>query len=395
VSYFLSNPDCADILKGLSPKPQIKVKPDFSEFDLSIFDLTGRQRSADASLEGCPTIGDGSLNCKLEDDRAFGIELMEAAGISVPPYERFQDAASGMAYVKKTGKRYVFKPDGGQEQDAETTYVSSDPVDMLAYMERLEPKNTTGYILQEFIPGTEMSIEGWFNGQEFFLLNATLEDKKFMNDNKGPNTGCSGNLVLLVGDSCKLFKYGLAKAADVLQQLGYKGMIDLNTIVTEDKAYGLEWTPRFGYDASATLCQMYAGDYGEMMAAVTSGARPDALWNSEYGTSVRLSIPPYPSEIKGKYKAGVICEGLDLDTMYAYDLMTKASSNAKDKTLETAGLSGFIAAPIICGNDPVKAWEHLYHIVDHNIHIPNIQYRTDCDKSSLRKLAKLKTQGWV
>lgn len=395
VNYYLTNPE-TPALQGLVPKP-IKSKPDYAGFDLSIFDLTGRSRSADASLEACPTIGDGSLNCKLEDDRAWGIELMEAAGISVPPYERFSDLSAAIALVKKTGKRYVFKPDGGQDQDAETTYVSRDSFDMLSYLNRLGPEmgyNGGAFILQEFISGTEISVEGWFNGQEFYLLNATLEDKKFMNDNRGPNTGCAGNLVFLIKSTDRIYREGLEKAKDVLQALGYKGMIDLNTIVTEDKAYGLEWTPRFGYDASATLCRMYAGDYGEMLASVASGAIPDALWNSEYGTSVRLSIPPYPTEIKGKHKAGVICTGLDPDRDYLYDIMTKSSANAKEPTLETMGLSGFIAAPIMVGNDPVRTFERLNDLVD-GIKIPNLQYRTDVDKSALKKLAKLKTQGWV
>jgi phosphoribosylamine-glycine ligase len=139
---------------------------------------------------------------------------------------------------------------------------------------------------------------------------------------------------------------------------------------------------------------MYAGDYGEMLAAVASGTQPDALFSAEYGTSVRLSIPPYPSEIKGKHKAGVVCTGIDPDRDFTYDLMKFGASNSKDPSYETVGVSGFIAAPIETGNDPVKAFEKLYDRIDH-IKIPNMQYRTDCDKSALKKLAKLKTQGWL
>ena len=146
---------------------------------------------------------------------------------------------------------------------------------MVSYMSKLSGADATGsFILQEFIKGTEVSVEGWFDGSEFWLLNSTLEDKKFMNDNRGPNTGCSGNLVLLIKSTDRIYREGLEKSKSILQQLGYRGMIDLNTIVTEDKAYGLEWTPRFGYDASATLCRMYAGDYGEMLGAVASGQQP-------------------------------------------------------------------------------------------------------------------------
>jgi phosphoribosylamine--glycine ligase len=395
VTYFLTNPDVADVNLGLVPKPRLKARPDYSNFDLSIFDLTGRSRTADASAEVCLTIGDGTVNCKLEDDRAFGIELMEAAGINVPPYEQFGSAKEAMAYVRKSGKRFVYKPNGGQDQDADTTYVAADAEDMLGYLGKMEAKLAgTPCILQEFVSGTEVSVEGWFDGSEFWLLNSTLEDKKFMNDNRGPNTGCSGNLVLLIGRDSKIYREGLEKAKDVFQSIGYKGMIDLNTIVTEEKAYGLEWTPRFGYDASATLCRMYAGDYGEMLATVASGNQPDHLFSGEYGVSIRLSIPPYPSEIKGKHKSGVVCKGIDPDRDFTYDFARVGANNSVDPDYITAGVSGFIGAPVIVGNDPVKAWAQIDHIVD-GIKIPNMQYRTDCDKSSLKKLAKLKTQGWL
>ncbi len=392
VSYFLTKPEFSDLLKNIVPKVKLERYPDYSEFDLSIFDLTGKARAADASAEVCATIGDGSLNCQLEDDRAFGIKVMEDAGIEVPPYEEFANANDALAFARKQGKRYVYKPNGGQEADADTTYVSSDASDMVGYLSRMDGKlKSTPCLMQEFISGQEISVEGWFDGSEFWLLNSTLEDKKFMNDNKGPNTGCSGNLVMLIKSSDRIYKEGLEKAKDVLQQLGYRGMIDLNTIVTEDKAYGLEWTPRFGYDASATLCRMYAGDFGEMLASIASGVQPDSLWEAEFGVSVRLSIPPYPSEIKGKHKAEVICTGLDPDRDYLYDI---CAGRGVDPTLETVGISGFIAAPIVIGTDIPRIWEKLYHIVD-DIHIPNMQYRTDCGKSAMKKLSKLKEQGWV
>ena len=83
---------------------------------------------------------------------------------------------------------------------------------------------------------------------------------------------------------------------------------------------------------------------------------------------------------------------MSIETIYTADVMTTASANAKDKTLETAGVNGFISAPIIVGNDPVKIWEELYHVVD-KVKIPNLQCRTDCDKSALKKLKNSKSKA--
>jgi MOSC domain-containing protein YiiM len=74
--------------------------------------------------------------------------------------------------------------------------------------------------------------------------------------------------------------------------------------------------------------------------------------------------------------------------------MQEGNGSSKDPSLSTVGTTGFIAAPIVVGGDPVKIWEKLYHTIE-GIKIPQVQYRTDCNKSSLKKLATLKTQGWV
>jgi phosphoribosylamine-glycine ligase len=93
-------------------------------------------------------------------------------------------------------RAFVFKPNGGQEQDTATTYVSKSSDDMLRYLDKLGTiTKGVEFILQEVVNGTEVSVEGWFNGEDFYFINGTLEEKKFMEGNKGPNTGCAGNLV--------------------------------------------------------------------------------------------------------------------------------------------------------------------------------------------------------
>src|SRR6266576_3041225 len=264
--------DYGFVLDGLIGRPS-KAKPVFRNYDLVLFDLTGKPNIAEEVLQqGVPVIGDGNLNSELEENRLLGIEVMEECGINVPEYEVFNDLGTAKKYIRKTNKRYVFKPNGGQDQETASTYVSRSAEDMLKYLDKLGV-STKGveFILQEVVHGTEISTEAWFNGDEFFLVNGTLEEKKFMEGNKGPNTGCAGNLVW-VYDSLNLplvFREGLVKLKDFLKQYNYRGMIDLNTIVTDGELYGLEWTPRFGYDACATLYSLFTDNtLGDFLGAV-------------------------------------------------------------------------------------------------------------------------------
>lgn len=403
VTYFLSNDKYLSILNGFVYPKLIKLDHRFSEvnfpnyknFDLSIFDLTGKSKQADYSTFCCPTIGDGDFHCFLEDNRVGGIKLMENSDINVPPYEEFSDINQARAYIKKTGKKYVYKPNGGQDQDAATTYVSKSAEDMLEYLDKIY-KLSKGqpFILQEFIKGIECSVEGWFNGEEFYCLNCTIEEKKFMNDNIGPNTGCSGNLVFLINNHARIFREGLFKAKKMLQEVGFRGMIDLNTILTETELYGLEWTPRFGYDASATLACMYSGDYGDLLYKIASGKIPDESFKSRFGTSLRISIPPYPTEIKIPKHDGIPIEGIDpndcqqiLDT-YLYDVRKE-----KEK-LVCNGITGFICCPITTGSEPSESFNKLKKEVE-KIHIPDMQYRTDIEKSTMKRYNEVERMGWL
>lgn len=406
VHYHLSMPKFASVLEGIAPLPRVKEHdgrnsnvnigyPDYSRYELSIFDLTGRERQADFSGGVVPTIGDGMVNKLLEEDRLFGIELMEQAGVDVPNYEVFSDVSAAKSFIKETKKRYVYKPNGGQEADAATTYVSKSSEDMLEYIDKLFALSKGApFILQEYIKGIEISVEGWFNGQDFYCLNATLEEKKFMNDGIGPNTGCSGNLVFIISPETRVYVEGLARVKDALAATGYRGMIDLNTIATENKLYGLEWTPRFGYDASATLFNMYNGDLAQLFYRVATGGIPEQRFKAEYGAAARVTIPPYPTEYRSPKLKGIPVKGLDtedeneLRTTFLYDVMMNGHG------LQCAGNNGLIAVPISTANDPTLAFDRLESRLK-KLSIPDMQYRTDLKSSILKRMYELRRMGWI
>ena len=392
VDIYLTDKSKQNILQGIAPEVSLE-KPDFKKYDLVLFDSTGKPALAEDSIDVTPTIGDGDLNSQLEDDRQFGIEVMEEVGINVPFYEEFDNIGEAKRFVKKTNKTYVFKPNAeGVEQDTAATYVSSSADDLINYLDRLGSLSSgASFILQEVVQGTEVSTEAYFNGEEFFLINATLEEKKFMNDGKGPNTGCAGNLVWVYDQPPALFKQGLGLMKDFLHQYDYHGMIDLNTIVTGNKIYGLEWTPRFGYDASPTLFSLLSSELAGFMYAIASGDRPNYNLKSRFAAGVRISIPPYPSEIKGQHPEQVPINGIDEDDLchcYMYDAMLDGDE------LVTAGISGFIAVPLGTGTTIAEAFYKVNQKLS-LVKVPNMQYRTDIERRTLARYNTLLNQGWL
>jgi phosphoribosylamine-glycine ligase len=346
-------------------------------------------------------IGDSEIADKLEDDRVFGIRVMEDSGIEVPPWEQFSDIKTAVKFIRYTNKRYVFKP-SGDDVDCAATYVSASAEDLISYLGELNNlAKGADFILQEFVPGTEVSTEGFFNGKDWYFINNTFEEKKFMNDNIGPNTGCSGNLVYSHGiNKPRLFNKGLGKLTQFLKDVNYRGMIDLNCIVTDTNCYGLEWTPRFGYDATATQTLLIKGGYGNFLANIVHGQdMASDIFVNAFAASVRVSIPPYPLNTKnsGIYHKDIPIAGIeesDLQYCYLYDVELVGNKKAKDDlSLVTAGHEGFICCPMAMSEDAAYAFDVVKKKIK-QIKIPDMQYRTDIEKTTLTRFMKLKNQGW-
>ena len=409
VDYYLSKPEYEDVLRGLIPPPKrLSLDhrrhqagygyPSYKGYDLSLFDVTGKPKQAEHSRSQCPTLGDGGFEEMLEDDRKFGLEVMEGCGINVPPYTEFQTASEGKAFVKKEGGRYVYKPyETPDATDKSITYVAKDAEDMLGMIDNLwKASKNAPFILQEFVSGVELGVEAFFNGEDFYLISGTMEEKKFMNDNKGPNTGCSGNLIFAMRGDERIYKEGLLKAKSFLQAAGFKGIIDLNTIITKDKIYGLEWTPRFGYLCCPTIAVMYGAGYGELLSDIASGKTPHLGWDHAFGAGTTITIPPYPTEIRIPKAKGIPIDGIDpedieqLRETYLYDAMRAPGGKGG---LITSGNLGYIGA-VLAGGASIEA---AFAKVDQRlkgIQIPNCQYRTDLEKTAKKKYDTLDVQGW-
>lgn len=390
VDWTIEHEEMADTLEGIIPKPKSRVR--VSDYDLIVFDCTSMGDKAQEAIdEGALVIGDCALSDQLEDDRLFGIEAMEEAGIKVPAWEPFSSPSEAIAWLKKTHKRCVLKPIG--EAPSEMTYVSKGEDDMVNFIEtRLPGSKVQQFLLQEFVQGTEVSTEGWWNGNEWLAVNYTLEEKKFMAGGLGPNTGCAGNVVWMPERETPLFQEGLKKISPLLVDANYRGMIDLNTIVTEGGVYGLEWTPRFGYEGSCNLTRLLPIDFGEFMYAVASGNKPSNLTaRARFAATVRLSVPPYPShDVPAKMKAHQPIKGLDietLDTFFLFDV------KKEDGGLIVCG-EGNIGSPIGCSESIQGAFAEVEAAIK-RLDIPDLQYRDDVAKCVEKRYTTLQQQGWL
>jgi phosphoribosylamine-glycine ligase len=390
VDWVVQYDEAANSMHGLIPPARKKVNP--KAYDLVVFDCTKQGEDAEHALSlGVPAIGDSALSDRLENDRLFGIEAMELCGIKVPPYECFDSPEKAIAWLQKTHKRCVLKP--LHDAPSEMTYVGKNEQDMIQFIEkRLPGSKVKEFLLQEFVAGTEVSSEAWWTGTEWCAMNYTLEEKKFMAGGVGPNTGCAGNVVWMPTRITPIFQQGLQKASPLLADAGYRGMLDLNTIVTEGEVYGLEWTPRFGYEGTCNLTRLLPLDFAEFLHSIATGVTPSNLTpRAKFASTLRLSVPPYPNhDVPAKMRAHQPIKGLsseDLETFFTFDV------ELEEGELVATG-EGNIGTPIGTSETIQGAFDEVLAKIK-ALDIPDLQYRVDVPKCVENRYLTLERQGWL
>ena len=215
------------------------------EPDCVVMDMVGKGfgKLAEELKHKFPLIGGSLWGEHIELDRPYGSKVMKLVGINTPPTFRFNDYSKAIRFVEEHPKAWVYKPSGNE--CTTTTYVSEDGDGMIGMLEYYAGEHDE-FELQERVYGIEVSSELWFNGKDVVNVNYTMEEKRLMEGNLGPQTGCMGSAVWIGTQKSKLYREGVGKIVPSLRKVGYRGPIDLNTIITKDELYGLEWTARFG-----------------------------------------------------------------------------------------------------------------------------------------------------
>jgi phosphoribosylamine--glycine ligase len=378
-----------DIYKGILPSVDSPIELDIQKDDTVIFDMVGAGDTAEVLKDkNYHVIGGGKLNDKIELDRNHGNEFMEKHGIPVPPTHKFDSFDEVKKFLlEHTGERFVFKPDGNLETDLTIVPSSWEGlIRSLPYIEEKVPKDTM-FQLQEFVEGIEMSTEAWFNGTKFLQpINSTMEEKKFMDSDLGPNTGCAGNIVWAWEREYSefLYEYIFRPLEDTLRKADYIGPLDINGIWNEDGIHGLEWTSRFGYDAIQAMTRLFTIPFGKFLENIRTIDKMPL--SNELAMSIRVSIPPYPSEGDVPKVPIVFPEDFSKEEqgmVYLSDVFV-----SPDTGLSCAGTDGYILAIATSGKSIPKMKSLIYNVAD-RIEVPNKQYRSDIGDRVIGEKAKM------
>ena len=397
VWYYIDDAKYRDRGKGFPDPQRVRFfEPYVDRADVIVFDMSGMGDLADGLRKrGRPVIGASALADRMEKDRNYAQGLMRrcAPDVTIPEYRAFKSIRDGVRFLEGEKRPFVFKPDN---MPTSWTFVprKGGNASVISVME-LCPKERLDFILQEKVEGIEVSTEGWFNGNDWVegAWNHTLERKRFMDFDHGPNTGCAGNVVFPCGED-RLVQTLLLPFTGLLKAAGFCGPLDVNALVTPERAYFLEFTPRLGYDAIQAL-SMLMRDTAGFFKGVASGGRRAELAG---GTSlaVRLTMPPYPLS-EEKKEAASLTKGMKVveaperlkpNVMLADVMLEKGEAVC-------AGTDNIVGVSAATGATIDEARQKAYAVIDAIAMTNDLQYRSDIGALDAQRMARLRGWGWI
>jgi len=353
--------------------------------------------------QGYPVFGSNLEGATWELDRKKGQKILQSAGIQTIPGQSFTRYEDAEAYVLGRPKRYVSKPNG--DMDKKLSYVAKNAADLI-YMLRSwkkQGKIQSEFIIQDFLPGIEMGVGGWFGPDGWSkALCENWEFKKLCNDDLGVATGEMGTVLRYVEKSA-LAEEVLLPLTPYLHAINYVGYCDVNCIISEEGIpFPLEFTMRFGWPLANIQMAVHRGDPAQWMLDKIEG-RDTLRVSDEIALGVVMVLPDFPySSYTARVLEGIPIYGITKSSARHISLSSvmagKAPAMEGGRVVEKAlpvSAGDYLCVVTTSGDTVSEARDSTYKIVK-SLEVPNsIQYRTDIGCRLEKQLPMLHDYGFA
>lgn len=385
VRLYIEHPRQRSCLDGFVPKT-LDWKADLAwvgKGGLIVFDDVGFGAEQDRLRAiGFRVVGGSAGGDRLELDRTFAQQVFADCGMASVPVYNFDTADDAIRFVKTQGGAWVIKQN---DHRSHLNYVGmlNDSRDVIGVLENYQSSGITNLSLQRKLNGIEIGVGRYFNGNDWVgPIELNLEHKGLMNQEIGPKTGEMGTLMWHV-DSSRLFDETLARLKDYLQNVDFRGDVDINCFVDEEGCYPIEATARFGCPSTHLQSVLFTSPWRDLLCALADGQSFDLNVRSEYGIILTMAMPPFPYT----EEIDAFSESRSLPVLFSEDLTSDEINRLHFEGVvrkagtfgeETHLANGLGYALFISGTgQSVKEAQGATYDLARKIIIPKVMYRTD------------------
>src|SRR5436853_1987868 len=306
---------------------------------------------------------------RLESSKIFAKELMRAQKIPTAQARTFSDSNEALSYCDELKFPVVIKADGLAL--GKGVIIASDVATARSTIEAMMNEARFGdagrrIVIEEFLRGSECSIQALVDGKNYQLLESARDHKRAFDGDKGPNTGGMGAFspannwdaelqLQFEKEIMRPLLRGLAK-----ERIAYRGLLYPGLMITSDGPRVLEFNCRFGDPETQVLLPRMKPDLLPLLEATIDG-KIDSYnidWDKRATVTVVLASAGYP----GKYETGKAISGLDdaakLEGIQVFHAGTKNANNqvitAGGRVLAVSALGPTIMAARALAYDAVS-----------------------------------------
>ncbi len=277
---------------------------------------------ADLALEyNIPTFGPYQRGAMLEGSKIFSKRFMSKYNIPTAPFLVFEEYKTAKDYIEKLNKYpTVIKASGLAA--GKGVVIPADKNEALQTLDDFFIKKKLGQagekiVIEEFMPGEEMSIFYLCDGDNFVRLIAAKDYKRAFDGDKGGNTGGMGCyaphsslthelLAEIETNIMSKIKEGFKQ-----EKFDYRGVLYVGLMITPQGPKVVEFNCRFGDPETQVIMPLLDDDLAEVFYEAATGnlKRKSFKWKKEFAASVVIASGGYPEE----YKKGI---KINFDTSY-------------------------------------------------------------------------------
>jgi phosphoribosylamine--glycine ligase len=291
----------------------------------------------DLATAGIKAFGPSKAASQLESSKGFTKDLCKANDIPTAAYERFRDAESAKAYIRRRGAPIVVKADGLAAGKGVVVAMTLDEAEAAIDMMLGGGFGVAGAeaVVEEFLEGEEASFFVLCDGMHGLPLATAQDHKRAFDGDKGPNTGGMGAYSPAPVMTDQMIARTMTEIVNptlhamAAKGMPYKGVLFAGLMITKDGPKLIEYNARFGDPETQVLMMRLMSDLIPALLASVDGQLKnfDLRWFPDPALTVVMAAKGYP----GDYAKGTRIEGLDeaakVEGVEIFHAGTKASGN--------------------------------------------------------------------
>jgi phosphoribosylamine--glycine ligase len=320
---------------------------------------------------GMLVFGPNQAGAKLEGSKVFAKEFLDRHRIPTGSWRRFERAGAAKGHLEsQTQWPLVIKADGLAA--GKGVFVVKSAEEGCAVVDQLMEERKLGdagreVVIEEFLPGRELSVLAITDGSTLCLLEPVMDYKQALDGDQGPNTGGMGLVSPVSFVTQRLMRqvesrvllptlHGLK-----LEGIDYRGVLYAGLMITDAGPRVLEFNTRFGDPETQGILRRLKSDLVPLLLATAKGELEAAdvpEWDPRACVGVVAAAQGYP----GSYEKGHVIEGLSEADEVEEAVVFHAGTRADRGQVLSNG--GRVLCVTALGNDMNEARERAYRAYD-------------------------------